>query len=187
MPIRRNASRSRPSPRPATVGRALDVRAATGATLAAALALGALATLPGAVHADEVGEIGVDWVGGDIIIEAIEDPKVQGVTCHVSYFERGLLDRVRNGEIFNDPSNSSIACRQTGPLVIGDIERDEEGEEVFSQRTSLVLKSLKVTRVYDEERETLIYLSHATEVKDGSAKMALSTVPLYGQEVRWED
>ena len=71
--------------------------------------------------------------------------------------------------------------------MIGDIERDEEGEEVFSQRTSLVLKSLKVTRVYDEERETLIYLSHATEVKDGSAKMAISTVPLYGEDVTWEN
>ena len=165
---------------------ALLRRPATGA-LAAALALCALAAPFRPAHADEVGEVGVDWVGGDIIVEAIEDPKVQGVTCHVSYFERGLLDRVRNGEIFNDPSNSSIACRQTGPLVIGDIERDEEGEEVFSQRTSLVLKSLKVTRVYDEERQTLIYLSHATEVKDGSAKMALSTVPLYGQEVTWED
>ena len=151
-----------------------------------AIALGALA-LASTAHADEVGEVGVDWLGGDIIVEAVEDPKVQGVTCHLSYFDRGLLDRVRNGEMFSDPSNSSIACRQTGPIVIGDIERDEGGEEVFSQRTSLVLKSLEVTRIYDEERETLIYLSHASEVKDGSAKMALSTVPLYGQDVTWED
>ena len=152
---------------------------------AAVLAL-SLAAAPSA-HADEVGEVGVDWLGGDIIIEAVEDPKVQGVTCHVSYFDRGLLDRVRNGEIFSDPSNSSIACRQTGPIVIGDIERDEEGEEVFSQRTSLVFKSVKITRVYDEAHETLIYLSHADEITDGSAKMALSTVPLYGQQVTWED
>lgn len=136
---------------------------------------------------DEIGEVGVDWLGGDIKIDAIEDPKVQGVTCHVAYFDRGLLDRVRNGEIFSDPSNSSIACRQTGPLVIGDIERDEEGESVFSQRTSLVWKSIEVTRIYDEARQTLVYLSHASEVKDGSAKMALSTVPLYGQDVTSQD
>ncbi len=154
------------------------------AGLAAALPLLLLA-LP--ATADEVGEIGVDWLGGDIKIDAMEDPKVQGVTCHVSYFDRGLLDRVRNGEIFSDPSNSSIACRQTGPLVIGDIERDEGGEGVFSQRTSLVFKSIEVTRVYDEAHETLIYLSHASEIADGSAKMAISTVPLYGQEVTWED
>lgn len=141
----------------------------------------------GGALADEIGDVNVDWLGGDIKIEAIDDPKVKGVTCHVSYFDRGLLDRVRNGQIFSDPSNSAISCRQTGPITIGDIEKDDGGEKVFSKRTSLLWKSVDVTRIYDEERKTLIYLSHATQVKDGSAKMALSTVPLYGQEVTWED
>ncbi len=145
-----------------------------------------LATLSSTVHADEVGDVEVDWLGGDIKIDAIEDPDVQGVTCHVSYFDRGIIDRVKNGEFFSDPSNSSIACRQTGPIIIGDIDRGDDGESVFSKRTSLVFKSLKVTRIYDEEHETLIYLAHGSEVKDGSAKMALSTVPLYGQKVTWE-
>ena len=153
------------------------------ALLAAALLL----TCSTAAFAEEVGEIDVDWLGNDIIVEAIEDPKVKGVTCHVSYFERGLIDRLQKGKIFEDPSNSSIACRQTGPLVIGDIERDEEGEEVFSTRTSLIWKSVNVTRVWDEKRQTLIYLAHAKQVQDGSAKMSLSTVPLYGQEVTWAD
>ncbi len=154
---------------------------------AATFALLTTAALSTSVQADEVGDVNVDWMGGDIKIEAVEDPKVKGVTCHISYFDRGLIDRVRNGEIFSDPSNSSIACRQTGPIVIGDIERDEGGENVFSKRTSLVWKALEVTRIYDEERQTLIYLSHASQVKDGSAKMALSTVPLFGQDVTWED
>jgi len=30
-----------------------------------------------------VGEIGVDWAGNDIIVEAIVDLDVQGVTCHL--------------------------------------------------------------------------------------------------------
>lgn len=137
------------------------------------------------VNADEVGDVNVDWLGSDIKIEAIEDPKIKGVTCHVSYFDRGLIERVRNGQFFSDPSNSSVACSQTGPIVIGDIEKDDGGESVFSKRTSLVWKSLKVTRVYDEERKTLIYLSHATEVQNGSAKMDISTVPLFGQNVTW--
>ena len=149
--------------------------------LAAALLLASAA----AVRAEEVGEVDVDWLGNDIIVEAIEDPKVKGVTCHVSYFERGLIDRLQKGKIFQDPSNSSIACRQTGDLVIGDIERDEEGEEVFSQRTSLIWKSVNVTRIWDEKRQTLIYLAHAKQVQDGSAKMSISTVPLYGQRVQW--
>lgn len=160
---------------------------AAPALRAIALALLTTTVLCSSALADEVGDVNVDWMGGDIKIEAVEDPKVKGVTCHVSYFDRGLIDRMRNGEIFSDPSNSSIACRQTGPIVIGDIDKSEGGESVFSKRTSLVWKSLEVTRIYDEERQTLIYLSHASQVKDGSAKMALSTVPLYGQSVTWED
>ena len=90
----------------------------------AALMLG-LASLP--VSAQEVGEVGVDWTGNDIIIEAVTDPKVQGITCHVSYFERGVIDRLRKGDWFEDPSDSSIACRQTGPITIGDINLSKEG------------------------------------------------------------
>lgn len=54
------------------------------------LAALALTLLPLTAQADEIGRVGVDWVGNDIIIEAIPDPKVQGVTCHISYFERSM-------------------------------------------------------------------------------------------------
>lgn len=53
--------------------------------------------------AEQVGEIGVDWAGNDIVVEAIEDPEVTGVTCHLAYFERGLIDRLANGNWFEDP------------------------------------------------------------------------------------
>lgn len=138
-----------------------------------------LAVAVGLAHAEEVGEIDVDWLGNDIIVEAIADPKVEGVTCHITYFERGVIDRLQKGNWFEDPSNSSIACRQTGPIVLGDIDRSEAGESVFSQRMSLILKALKVTRVFDEANQTLIYVAHAREIQDGSAKMSISTVPLY--------
>jgi CreA protein len=115
------------------------------------------------------------------------DPKVQGVTCHVSYFERGIIDRLQKGNWFEDPSDSSIACRQTGPIKIGDIELDENGEEVFNQGISLIWKQQVVNRIYDKKNDTLIYLSHTRQVQDGSAKMAISTVPLYGQQVEWSE
>ncbi|MBY8915816.1 CreA family protein [Nitratireductor sp. L1-7-SE] len=137
--------------------------------------------------AEQVGEIGVDWLGNDIVIEAVHDPKVEGVTCHVTYFDRGVIDRLQKGNWFEDPSNSSISCRQTGPIVIGDIDLGEDGEEVFKQRQSLIWKSVVVKRIYDEKNDTLIYLSHARQVQDGSAKMAISTVPLYGQEAVWKE
>ena len=149
---------------------------------AAALFLG-LAASP--AMAQEVGEVGVDWLGNDIIVEAFKDPQVDGVTCHVSYFDRGLIDRLQKGNWFEDPSDSSIACRQTGPIRIGDIDLSKDGEEVFKQGISLIWKQQVVNRIYDRKNETLIYLSHSRQVQDGSAKMAISTVPLYGQQVEW--
>ena len=138
-----------------------------------------ITALPSPLVAEQVGEVGVDWVGNDIIIEAIQDPKVSGVTCHIAYFDRGLIDRLSKGNWFEDPSNASLACRQTGPIEIGDIDRGASGENVFREARSIVLKSLRVKRIFDETNQTLIYVAHAAELTDGSAKVAISTVPLY--------
>jgi len=139
----------------------------------------------GPALAEQVGKVGVDWLGNDIIVEAIKDPKVEGVTCHVSYFDRGVIDRLQKGNWFEDPSDSSISCRQTGPITIGDIDMSEGGEEVFKQGISLIWKKQVVNRIYDKANETLIYLSHSRQVQNGSAKMSVTTVPLYGQNVVW--
>ena len=151
---------------------------------AVALSLGALAA---PVSAQVVGEVGVDWIGNDIIVEAVADPQVKGVTCHVTYFERGIIDRLKNGNWFEDPSNNSIACRQTGPIEIGEIDLGKAGEEVFRQGRSLIWKDLLVKRIYDKANDTLIYLAHSRQVVDGSAKMAISTIPLYNQNVAWKN
>lgn len=142
----------------------------------------AIACLTIPAHSETVGKVGVDWIGNDIVIEALADPKVQGVTCHIAYFERSIIDRLSQGNWFEDPSNASIACRQTGPIVVGDIERSADGEEVFREGRSLILKSLRVKRILDENSQTLVYLVHARELTQGSAKMSISTVPLYGTE-----
>lgn len=142
-----------------------------------AIVAGLLLVASGA-GADEVGKVGVDWVGNDIVIEAFADPKVAGVTCHLAYFSRSVLDRLSKGNWFEDPSNSAIECNQTGQITVGDIARGPKGEDVFSESRSLIFKSLRVKRIYDEKNQVLIYLSHANEVTEGSAKMAISTVPL---------
>lgn len=139
----------------------------------------ALLALPSAATAEVVGNVDVDWLGNDLVIEALADPEVQGVTCHITYFERGIIDRLQKGNWFEDPSNSSISCRQTGPITIGDIDRSDEGENVFSERRSIIFKSLNVRRIFDQKNQTLIYISHARDVQNGSAKMSMSTVPLY--------
>lgn len=159
-------------------------------TLAAGLAAGLslFATLlPTATFADTVGEVGVDWMGNDILIDAVSDPDVAGVTCHITYFDRGIIDRLQKGNWFEDPSNNAIACRQTGPITIGDIDLSKGGEEVFKAGLSLIWKKLVVTRIYDKKNDTLIYLAHSRELTDGSAKMSISTVPLFGEQVTWKD
>jgi CreA protein len=142
-------------------------------------------TAPAPAAAKQIGRVGVDWIGNDIVIEAIDDPKVEGVTCHVAYFDRSIIDRLQQGNWFEDPSNSSIDCTQTGPITIGDISRAEKGEEVFQERRSLIFKSLVVNRIYDQEHNALIYLSHTRQVSVGSAKMSLSVVPLAGTGAIW--
>ena len=137
--------------------------------------------------AQQVGEVGVDWTGNDIIIEAVKDPQVEGVTCHVSYFDRGIIDRLRKGNYFENPSDTAISCKQTGPIKIGDIDLSKDGDEVFKQGISLIWKEQVVNRIYDKANDTLIYLAHSRQVQDGSAKMSMSTVPLYGQQVEWKN
>jgi CreA protein len=149
--------------------------------VAAALALSAAAP----ALADEVGSFRNDWTGNTIVVDAIADPKVKGVTCHLTHFDRSLLDRLMKGNWFIDPSNSSIACRQTGPIAIGDIDMTRHGEEVFSERLSLIFKSLAVRRIYDKKDDTLIYVAYSRRVKSASAKMSISTVPLYDNNVTW--
>ena len=133
--------------------------------------------------ADEVGSFRNDWTGNGIVVEAVNDPKVDGVTCHLTHFERSLIDRLSKGNWFVDPSNSAIACRQTGPIAMHDISLSSKGEEVFSERLSLIFKSLAVRRIYDKKNETLIYVVYSRQVKDASAKMGISTDPLFRSEV----
>jgi len=151
----------------------------------AALFLSFALTACGGSGSGEIAEINNDWTGNEIKIESFADEKVEGVTCHMAHFDRSVLDRMRKGDWFENPSNGSISCGITGPVIIGDIAMSKSGETVFKQRQSIVFKKLAVRRVYDRENDTLIYLVYSKQVIDGSAKMSLATVPLHGAEVTW--
>ncbi len=154
---------------------------------AIALPLALVGVLAGCSDRNEVASVGVDWTGNDIAVESVADPEVQGVVCHVAYFNRSFIDRMSQGNWFEDPSDTAISCKQTGPIKIGDIELGEGGEEIFKQGISLIWKEQVVNRIYDKANDTLIYLAHSRQVQDGSAKMSMTTVPLYGQNVVWEN
>ena len=157
------------------------------ARAAGAVTLVLLLAACGRNDATDVGKINVDWTGNDIAIEAVEDPEVKGVVCHVAYFNRSLIDRLQQGNWFEDPSYSAIDCAASGPVTIGKIAMGGGGEEIFKQQRSLIFKSLRITRVYDQPNNTLVYLAHARELQLGSGKMSLSSVPLTGLDVTWEN
>ncbi len=127
---------------------------------------------------NEVGDVSLGaFTTKDIKIDAFSDPIVTGVTCHVSSVEANLD--------LADPSDSSIACRQTGPItaqMIAQIDKSKNGEVLFSKSKSIFFKSMKIRRIYDAQNQTLMYLSYATKETSGSFKHSLSTVPLWGTE-----
>jgi len=125
---------------------------------------------------DDVGKVSLGlFTTKDVIIDAKHDPKIPGVTCHIS--------RIKADLDFADPSDMGISCRQTGPISandLADIDMSKGGEIVFQESLSILFKSLKVRRILDKENQTLLYLSYSTKETNGSHKHALSTVPLYG-------
>ncbi|MBF0179321.1 MAG: CreA family protein [Magnetococcales bacterium] len=109
-----------------------------------------------------------------IVVEAFDDPKVEGVACHLSRAKKGGVSGGLG--LAEDPSNASIACRQIGPVNIK--ETLKEGEEVFAKSTSLLFKTLHVVRFHDKKRNTLVYLVYSDKIIEGSPKNSISTVPI---------
>lgn len=155
------------------------------ARTAGAIALLVLLAACGKDNTTDVGKIGVDWTGNDINVEAVEDPDIKGVVCHVAYFNRSIIDRLQQGNWFEDPSYSAIDCSASGAITVGNISTSQSGDDIFAQQRSLIWKSLRVTRVYDKANNSLIYVAHAREVQLGSGKMSLSVVALNGLDVTW--
>lgn len=150
-----------------------------------AIAATAVLALVACGDSRQVGSVGVDWTGNDISIEAVADPQVDGVVCHLAFFNRSFIDRISQGNWFEDPSYSALDCSAVGPITVGNISTRAGGEEIFKEGRSLIWKSLRVTRIYDAANNSLIYLAHARQIQQGSGKMSLSVVPLNGSDVTW--
>ena len=133
--------------------------------------------------AEQVGAFSNDWTGNEIKVEAVHDPDIPGVVCHMTYFDRSVFDRLRQGNWFENPSNTSIACQRIGALDLSQATLRKSGEEVFSQRQSLFFKNVAVRRILDLPNRTILYVSHSRQVVDGSAKMSLSSVALTDEDL----
>ena len=129
-------------------------------------------------RAEPIGAVDTAFklIGPDhrIVVGAYDDPKVQGVACYVSRAKTGGIKGALG--IAEDKSEASIACRQVGPVQIG--QPLPRQEEVFSERISLVFKRLRIVRLVDPARNTLVYLTYSDRLIDGSPQNSVTAVPV---------
>ncbi|MBN8443786.1 MAG: CreA family protein [Dechloromonas sp.] len=138
----------------------------------------ALLLAPFTAAADEIGCVTTAWklIGANhkVCVEAFHDPKVPGITCHVSQARTGGVKG--SFGLAQDPSQFSLACRQTGPITLpAKLPKDEV---VFSEDTSLLFKETRIVRMWDEANRTLVYLAISRRIIEGAPANAISTVPV---------
>ena len=136
----------------------------------------ALATTCVAAQAEQIGSVDTafQWIGPDhkIVVEAYDDPLVQGVTCFVS---RAKTGGIKGGlGLAEDKAEASIACRQVGTISF--TKPLPQTDEVFNERLSILFKKLRIVRMVDTKRNALVYLTYSDKLIDGSPQNAVTAV-----------
>ena len=132
----------------------------------------------GTQASETVGEVDTVFklIGPDhkIVVEAYDDPRVEGVTCYVSRARTGGIKGALG--LAEDKAEASIACRAVGPVRFP--KPLAQQEEVFSERMSLVFKKLRIVRMVDSKRNALVYLTYSDRVIEGSPQNSVTAVPV---------
>lgn len=140
--------------------------------------LAALIIASGATVAEEIGCATTTWklIGANhrVCIYAYDDPKIPGVTCHVSQARTGGVKGSLG--LAEDPSQFSIACRQVGPITLP--AKLPEDEVVFSEDTSIFFKETKIHRFFDAKRNVLVYMAISRKIIEGAPANSISSVPI---------
>jgi CreA protein len=109
-----------------------------------------------------------------IVVEAYDDPKVKGVTCYVS---RAKTGGIKGGlGLAEDKSDASISCRQVGAISFDKPLKQQE--EVFNQSLSILFRKLRIVRMVDVQRNTLVYLTYSDKLIEGSPQNSVTAVPV---------
>ena len=130
--------------------------------------------------AEEIGQVSTTFkflgANDKIVIEAFDDPDINGATCYVSRAKTGGVKGTMG--VAEDTSDASISCRQTGPITLPEriASGKEDGKEVFKKSTSLLFKKMQVVRYFDKKRSTLVYLTYSDKLIEGSPKNSISTI-----------
>ena len=147
-----------------------------GALAATLLALGL--ALPGVAAAETVGHVDTAFklIGRNhqVVVEAFDDPSVKGVSCYVSRARTGGLKGTFG--LAEDTADASVACRQVGDISFSGPLREQE--EVFSQSASILFKKVRIVRMVDPRRNTLVYLVYSDKLIEGSPQNSVTAVPV---------
>ena len=149
----------------------------SGRALSATLLALGLA-LPGMVAAETVGHVDTAFklIGRNhqVVVEAFDDPSVRGVSCYVSRARTGGLKGTFG--LAEDTADASVACRQVGDISFSGPLREQE--EVFSQSASILFKKVRIVRMVDPRRNTLVYLVYSDKLIEGSPQNSVTAVPV---------
>ncbi|MDY7536746.1 CreA family protein [Undibacterium sp. RTI2.1] len=129
-------------------------------------------------NAEVIGSVDTAFIliGPDhkIIVEAYDDPKVDGITCYISRAKTGGIKGAIG--LAEDKAEASIACRQVGPISFK--KPLVQQEEVFNERLSILFKKLRIVRVVDTKRNALVYLTYSDRLINGSPQNSVTAVPV---------
>ncbi len=149
-----------------------------GSCVLSLLAIASLLFVMTGAGAQQIGEVSTVFKllspNDKIVVDAYDDPKVGGVTCYVSRAKTGGYKGALG--LAEDKSEASIACRQTGPITF--FKPLDSQEDVLTERISLVFKKLRVVRMVDRPRNTLVYLTYSDRLIEGSPQNSVTAVPV---------
>ena len=147
-----------------------------------AMLIAAPATLATA-RAEEIGSVDTEFklIGPDhkVIVEAFDDPDVEGIACYVSRAKTGGVKGALG--IAEDPARFSVACRQYAPIRFR--KPLPRQAQVFREGASLVWKHVRVVRMVDAKRNTLTYLPYSDRLIDGFPDNAITAVAVLDQKI----
>ena len=109
-----------------------------------------------------------------VVVDVFDDPAVNGVACYLSHAKTGGYAGALG--LAEDTSDAAVACRQVGPISFK--EKIDLQDEVFNARSSFLFKHVRVVRMVDVKRNTLVYLVYSDKIIDGSPKNNVTAVPV---------
>jgi CreA protein len=131
-----------------------------------------------ASQAETIGDVSTTFKllspNDKVVVDVFDDPVVDGVSCYLSHAKTGGYAGALG--LAEDTSDAAVACRQVGPISFK--EKVDKQDEVFNARSSFLFKHVRVVRMVDVKRNTLVYLVYSDKIIDGSPKNNVTAVPV---------